>query len=517
MILPIFVVGLLGFRLLQLCLFFGFVLMGVVKSLFFNRLSSNRPDKDGYICIIAHIFIPDESCPPVSSQTRTTMEKNVTKNLIIGFGKAGKTLAADLAKHGQEVIIVEKSDAMYGGTCINIGCIPSKKLIVEGQYGARTADKQAVFNQAVAAKETLVDKLRQANFNKLNELDKVRVIHATATFVDSHTVQFSAGDVDAEVTAERIFINTGSVPAKLPVEGADGKRIFDSTAMLSPDFRPERLVIVGGGYISLEFACMYRAFGSKVTILEAGDTFLPREDADVAEEVRKVLTEKGIDIHTGVTVTRFTEHVDETLVETLQGTFPADAVLVAIGRRPATAGLALDKAGVETDERGYIKTDEHLHALPHIWAMGDVAGSPQFTYVSLDDYRIVRDELLGTGSRTTRNRGVLPTAVFTEPQLSHVGLNEKTAKAQGRNVVVKTLRTEAIPKAKVLGKPQGMLKAVIDIETDEILGVTLFCEESHEIINLFKMAIDNGVKASYVRNMIFTHPTMAEGLNDLFA
>lgn len=445
------------------------------------------------------------------------MNKLSTKNLIIGFGKAGKTLAADLARHGQEVIIVEKSAEMYGGTCINIGCIPSKKLIVEGQYGARTEDKVALFAQSMQAKHALVGKMRQVNFAKLDDLEGVKVVNATAEFIDAHTVKLTAPDAVCEVEAERIFINTGSLPVALPLPGADGSRIFDSTGMLSLSYRPNRLVIVGGGYISLEFACMYQAFGSQVTILEGGATFLPREDEDIAAEVHHVLTAKGIEIHTGVKVQSFDEQASETLVHSSAGTFAADAVLVAVGRRPNTEGLHLERAGVKVSERGYIVTDEHLHAAPHIWAMGDVAGSPQFTYVSLDDYRIVRDELLGEGKRTIHNRGALPTAVFTAPQLAHVGLSETQARTTGRRLVVKTLRTEAIPKSKVLGKPEGMLKAVIDADTDEILGVTLFCEEAHEIINLFKMAIDNGIKASYVKNMIFTHPTMSEGLNDLFA
>lgn len=445
------------------------------------------------------------------------MDRLTTKNLIIGFGKAGKTLAADLARHGQEVIVVEKSAEMYGGTCINIGCIPSKKLIVEGQYGARTEDKVALFAQSMQAKHALVGKMRQVNFDKLNNIEQVKVVNATAQFIDAHTVELTSPDAVCQVEAERIFINTGSLPATLPLPGADGRRIFDSTGMLSLSYRPDRLVIVGGGYISLEFACMYQAFGTKVTILEGGDTFLPREDADIAAEVHKVLTSKGISIYTGIKVEKFEELSTETMVHSSAGTFAADAVLVAVGRRPNTAGLHLERAGVQVNERGFIVTDEHLHATPHIWAMGDVAGSPQFTYVSLDDYRIVRDELLGQGTRTIHNRGALPTAVFTSPQLAHVGLSETQARTTGRHITVKTLRTEAIPKSKVLGKPEGMLKAIVDTDTDEILGVTLFCEEAHEIINLFKMAIDNGVKASYVKNMIFTHPTMSEGLNDLFA
>ena len=290
------------------------------------------------------------------------METIKTPNLIIGFGKAGKTLAADLARHGERVVLAEESARMYGGTCINIGCIPSKKLIVEGQQGSRTADKEAVFSQAMQAKETLTTKLREANYHKVADLTGVDVINATAEFVDAHTVKLTGADGEKLVEADRIFINTGASPRRLNIEGADGNRIYDSTAMLSLPQRPTRLVIVGGGYISLEFACMYQAFGSHVTILETSDTFLAREDRDVAEEMLRVLTGKGIDVRLGARTERFVEGPEHTAVVTTVGTFEADAVLVGIGRQPNTSRLHLERAGVEVDARGFIVTDNRLHA-----------------------------------------------------------------------------------------------------------------------------------------------------------
>lgn len=440
------------------------------------------------------------------------MQKLHTQNLIIGFGKAGKTLAADLAKAGQSVILAEENNQMYGGTCINIGCIPSKKLLVEGE---RSHD----FEQSMAAKNGLIGKLRAANFAKLDNLEQVQVINAKAHFVDENTVQLNGEAGEFEVRAERIFINTGATSNRLNLEGADGKRIYDSTGILSLTERPNRLVIVGGGYISLEFAFMYRNFGSEVVILEGGETFLPREDRDIAEEMLKVLTSRGIQVRTSVQVQKFVENEAETQVITDQGDFAADAVLVAIGRKPNVAGLALEKAGIALTERGAIAVNDKCQVLgkSHIWAMGDVAGSPQFTYISLDDYRIVRDQLLGEGKRSSQDRTVFPTSVFSEPPLSHIGLTEAQAVKNGRKIVVKKLPADAIPKAKVLGQTAGLLKAVIDADTDAILGVTLFCAESHEFINLFKLAIDHQIPASYLKNQIFTHPTMAEGLNDLFA
>ncbi|KAE9528327.1 FAD-dependent oxidoreductase [Testudinibacter aquarius] len=445
------------------------------------------------------------------------MQQLNTQNLIIGFGKAGKTLAADLAKHGQQVILAEASEQMYGGTCINIGCIPSKKLLVEGEQNAAIADKNHVFQQAMQAKNSLVTKLRAANFSKLDALDNVQIITAKARFEDQNTVLLSGRDGEFRVTAERIFINTGSLPVELNIPGADGKQIYNSTGILSLNTHPKRLVIIGCGYISLEFAFMYHQFGAKVTIIDSGNTFLPREDRDIADEMTRVLQARGVDIILGADVKRFEQHSNKTQVITSQGTFSADAVLLAVGRRPNTDGLALENAGIGLTERGFIKINSQLQAAPHIWAMGDVAGSPQFTYISLDDYRIVREQLLGEGKRNTQDRPHFPTTVFTEPPLAQIGMTESQAAKSGRPYRVATLRAEAIPKAKILNQTDGLLKAIIDSDNNQILGVTLFCAEAHEIINLFKMAMDHHIPADYLKNQIFTHPTISEGLNDLFA
>ena len=442
-----------------------------------------------------------------------------TQNLIIGFGKAGKTLAADLSKHGQEVILVEQNTEMYGGTCINIGCIPSKKLLVEGAKRSLENDKTSVFQAAMSAKNGLIPKLRTANFAKLDNLDNVQVIHAKAHFKDDKTVILQLDNDKTEVSAERVFINTGADSNHLDVAGADGKRVFYSTEMLSLTKRPKRLVIVGGGYISLEFAFMYQQFGSEVTILDNSETFLPREDRDVAEEMLRILNSKKINVVQNMNVHGFVEHAHETVVQTTQGDFLADAILVAVGRHANTQGLALEQAGIQTDNRGFIQTDNYLRVKgkDHIWAMGDVAGSPMFTYISLDDYRIVREQLFGQGVRSRDDRTIFPTTTFTEPPLSQIGMTETAALKAGRQVKVLKMKAEAIPKAKVLGQTDGLLKAIVDKDSDEILGVTLFCAEAHEMINSFKMAMDNHIPASYLKNQIFTHPTMSEGLNDLFA
>lgn len=438
-------------------------------------------------------------------------------HLIIGFGKAGKTLAADLAKHGESVILVEQSAAMYGGTCINIGCIPSKLLLVEGEKSARLTDKSAAFQAAMQRREQLTSALRAANYNKLATIPGVEILTGTARFLSPNVVEVSTEDGACQIEAEHIYINTGARPATLALEGADDKRIYDSTGLLQLDSLPARLVIVGGGYISLEFACMYAAFGTEVTILEQGDTFLAREDRDVAEAMLAMLADRGVKVVLQAETKRFISAEEAVTVVTSQGEYAAEAVLVAIGRRPNVEALHLEAAGVQLTPRGFIQTDEYLRAAPNIWAMGDVAGSPQFTYVSLDDYRIVRDQILGEGKRTTKDRLLLPTSVFTTPALAQVGMTETMAAASGRPYEVKRLQTVAIPKAKVLGETHGLLKAIVDTETGLILGATLFCPEAHELINLLKLAMDHQIPAEALRTQIFTHPTIAEALNDLFA
>ena len=445
------------------------------------------------------------------------MKTRTIAHLVIGFGKAGKTLAADLAKHGESVILVEQSATMYGGTCINIGCIPSKLLLVEGEKSERLSDKSAAFTAAMQRREQLTSALRAANYNKLASIPGVEVLTGKAHFLSPHVVEVTTESGVEQIEAKQIYINTGARSARLSLEGADDKRIYDSTGLLQLESLPKRLVIVGGGYISLEFACMYAAFGSQVTILEQGSVFLAREDRDVAEAMLAMLSDRGIQVILQAETQRFVPAEDAVTVVTSQGDYAAEAVLVAIGRRPNVEELNLEAAGVSLTPRGFIQVDEYLRAAPHIWAMGDVAGSPQFTYVSLDDYRIVRDQLFGEGKRTTRDRSLLPTSVFTTPALAQIGMTETQAAASGRPYEVKRLQTVAIPKAKVLGETHGLLKAIVDKETGLILGATLFCPEAHELINLLKLAMDHQVPASALHTQIFTHPTIAEALNDLFA
>ena len=444
-------------------------------------------------------------------------------DVIIGFGKGGKTIAGALGNAGRKVVLIEKSDKMYGGTCINVGCIPTKSLINSAKKAVLgCTDGKSAYQDAVARKTQLVEKLRKKNYQKLDTNPNVSVVNGTASFISPHEVEVVTENGRMVIEGERFFINTGASPFIPPIKGVEGNPyVYVSETLMDVTELPERLVIIGGGYIGVEFASIYANFGTKVTIIQDGAVFLPREDAEIADEVKKSLEKRGVRVLTETKVQEVTEESDhaEVHIETKEGkeVLSAKAVLIATGRRPNTKGLNLEAAGVQVNERGGIITDNtRTTTAPHIFAMGDVVGGLQFTYISLDDYRIVASKVLGDGSYTLDKRGAVPYSVFLNPPFSRVGMSEKEALAAGYKVKIAKLPVAAIPKAQVLEQPEGILKAVIDADTRKILGAHLFCEESHELINLVKLAMDEGLEYTVLKNMIFTHPTMGEALNDLF-
>lgn len=447
--------------------------------------------------------------------------------VIIGFGKGGKTMAGALGAAGKKVALIEKSDRMYGGTCINVGCIPTKSLVyragLAAAKGGSFEEKAAAYKAAMEQKEDLTTRLRGKNYQKLDSNPNITVIDGTASFQSPHVVEVEKDGKTFQVEGEQIFINTGSSAFIPPIEGLKGNPyVYTSEGLLNLTELPSRLVIIGGGYIGVEFSSIYASFGSKVTILQDGDIFLPREDEEIAGAVRESLESRGIRVMTGVKVKALEQAEGKALVAVDNGKevqkLEAEAVLVATGRRPNTAGLNLEAAGVEIGPRGGIVTDDSLTTTaPHIYAMGDVRGGLQFTYISLDDFRIVKSKVLGDGSYTLKKRGAVPYSVFLIPPFSRVGLSEKEAVEKGYKVKVARLAASAIPKAQVLEQPAGLLKAVIDEETGLILGAHLFCQESYEMINMIKLAMDAKVPYQVLRDTIYTHPTMSEAFNDLFA
>ena len=446
---------------------------------------------------------------------------------VIGFGKGGKTLASALAAAGKTVALVEKSPKMYGGTCINVACIPTKSLVhsaaLSAAQGGTFSERAARYATAIDEKDRVTGLLRSKNYRKLADLPNVEVVDGAASFADATHLTVAKPDGTREtIEAAQAFINTGARPFVPPIPGVDGPRVHVSETLLDVRTLPERLVIIGGGYIGMEFASMYANFGSQVTVVQNEDAFLPREDAEIAAAVLDSVEGRGIRVIRGAGVRRIDDEADQAVVTVeisgAEERLPADAVLVATGRRPNVDGLNLEAAGAELTERGAVRTDEHLRTTaPNIWALGDVAGGLQFTYISLDDSRIVKEDVLGDGARTTANRGTVPYSVFLDPPFSRAGMTEQEARDAGFDVKVAKLPAAAIPKAQLLQKSTGLLKAVVDAGTGRILGAHLFCEESYEMINTVKLAMDAGLPYQVLRDAVYTHPTMSEAFNDLFA
>ena len=433
--------------------------------------------------------------------------------LIIGFGKAGKTLAVALAGAGQRVALVEQSPQMYGGTCINIACIPTKTLVSAAAAG------QSI-DEAFARKTAVVTKLNSKNYHMLADNPGVMVIDGSASFVDAHTVSVQAGEQRIELQAERLFINTGAVPVMPAIAGLEqSTHVYTSTEVLNQQLKPQRLAVIGAGPIGLEFASTYAALGVEVTLYHRRAQLLPHEEPSVAQAVAQALEEQGIRRVFASDIQQVRDTDQGVAVKSGGDEQVYDAVLVAAGRRPNTSQLDLAAAGVKTDERGAVVVNDHLQTTqPHIWALGDVNGGPQYTYVSLDDFRIVKSQLLGDGSYTRAQRAVLPHVIFMQTPLARVGLTEVAARAQyGDDVKVKELPAMAVPRMHVDNKTTGLLKAVVQPSTGHILGATLFCQQAPEVINTIKTAMDAGLPYTTLCDQIFTHPTVSEALNDLFA
>ena len=450
------------------------------------------------------------------------MNKKV-KNIIIGFGKAGKTLANYLGNKGEKTILVEKSPKMYGGTCINVGCIPSKFLATAADRRSYSqVSNEEYYQNAVINKKALIAKLNKANYDKVAMNSNVEVIDGLASFKDEHTVNIQTANGVEEVFAERIFINTGAKPFIPSVEGLEvGNRIHTSETLMNLEDFPKTLTILGSGFIGLEFAATYAKFGTKVTVIDKAEKLLAREDDDVANAVFESYKSLGVEFIFGAD-TKHVEQDENTVTLSYEvngetGKISSDVLLVATGRTPNTKELHLENAGVEVSERGFVNVNEHLQTnKPHIFAMGDVNGGPQFTYISLDDYRIVKSYLDGNGVYTRNERQPIAFSAFLHPTYSRVGLSEKEARQAGYNIKVATLPVTAIPKAKILGNQTGIYKAIVDADTNQILGTVLFGEESHEVINIVVTAMIAKQPYTVLANQIFTHPTMAEALNDLF-
>ncbi|MGK5444465.1 FAD-dependent oxidoreductase [Micromonospora sp. URMC 105] len=446
--------------------------------------------------------------------------------LVIGFGAGGKAVAAAMARRGKRVVIVERSDRMYGGTCPNVGCIPSKGLVHHSRQRRPTDAAQEWYERSVRKVQAVRETMRSGSFEALNGADNISVITGPATFVDPHTVSVDVDGDRLSISADTIVINTGSEPIIPDIPGLRASaHTTDSAGLMENPTLPGRLAIIGGGYLGIEFASIYRQFGSEVTVLDSAPGLLPREDDDVAAAAVAILTGEGIEIVTGAQVTEVRDTDTGATVtyrrDGRQHTIEVDTILAALGRAPATRGLGLDAAGVRSAARGAAEVDEQLRtSQPHIYALGDVNGGPQFTYIAYDDSQIVLDHLVGEGRRAVPDRVAVPHTVFMTPPLATVGLSETDARAAGHRVKVASRPVAEIsrmPRTRAVEETRGFMKFVIDAESDQILGAALLCIDAQELINTVALAIRHGITATDLRDGIYSHPSSTEAFNTLLA
>jgi pyruvate/2-oxoglutarate dehydrogenase complex dihydrolipoamide dehydrogenase (E3) component len=451
------------------------------------------------------------------------------ENLILGGGEAGKYIAWELAKEGHPTVVIER--ALIGGSCPNIACLPSKNVIQSAEvahlcrhanrYGSRAGAVSTDMKGVRQRKRELVEGMIEIH-RKRFEANGLQFALGEGHFAGPRIVEVGLAEGGTRrIEADRVFLDLGTHASIPDIPGLADAAPLTHVEALELDHVPEQLILLGGGYVGVEFAQAFQRFGSKVTVVEFGPQLLGREDPDVAEAVRNVFVEDGIEVILGAA----TQHVEgrsgkgvrlSVITAAGERVIVGSDVLVAAGRTPNTHGIGLDLAGVELDRRGYVKVNERLETTAAgIWAMGECAGSPRFTHVAFDDFRIVRDNLAGA-ERTTRDR-LIPYCVFTDPELARVGLNETEAKQKGLNVRVVTSPMTSILRARTLGETRGFMKALIEARSNRILGFTAIGPEATEAVAVVQTAMLAGLPFMALRDAIFTHPTMAEGLNVLFA
>lgn len=445
--------------------------------------------------------------------------------VVVGGGKAGKSLAMLRAKTGDKVFMVERDK--IGGTCINVACIPTKTLVSSARRlvevrtaasygvdlpGADLASARVDLQALRARKESVVGGMVEAH-KRMFAAPGLDFVLGTAKFVGPKTVEATLADGSVRVVeGERVLINTGTTPAIPPIEGLGDVAYWTSEDALRLTEIPDRLVILGGGVIGVEMASMMAAFGANVTLIEGGEHILAREDADVAEEMAANLAAQGVTVRTGERAMRVSSDGEGVIVHTTAGEVAGTRLLVALGRTPVTKGLGLEAAGVELTERGFVKVDSRLETTaPGVYAAGDVAGTPQFTHASWNDFRVLRD--LFAGKEASTEGRLIPWAVFATPELGRVGMSESEARAAGRDIRVAKVAAAAVPRAKTHGHVEGFYKVVVDAETEEILGAAIVAESASEVIAAVQTAMLGGLPWPKLRDAVIAHPTMAEGLN----
>jgi pyruvate/2-oxoglutarate dehydrogenase complex dihydrolipoamide dehydrogenase (E3) component len=446
--------------------------------------------------------------------------------VFLGGGKGGKTLAMELAKSGKRVAVVE--EGMIGGSCINVACIPSKALIQTARimHAVQSADilkggahdVKVDMTQVHRRVREVVDGMVDINA-KAFEASGFDLILGTGHFVGPRRIQVVLNDGrERVVEGVHVFINTGTFAAIPDIPGLRDAAPMTHVEALELDSLPEHLIVIGGGYIGLEMAQAFRRLGSKVTVVQEAPRVAMREDADVTDAIESLLASEGIDVRVSVKPLQVSGRSGQSVTVELNNgsSVTGTHLLVATGRVPRTAGIGLDVAGVALDERGFIKVDERLAtSAPNTWAIGEVAGTPMFTHASFDDYRVLKSQLAG-GNLTTHDR-VIPYAMFIEPELARIGINESEAQREGIAVRVAKLPMASVPRARTTGDTHGFMKAIVDTQSDRILGFTMLGSNAGEVVATIQMAMLGNLPYTAVRDAILSHPTIAEGLNMLFA
>lgn len=448
--------------------------------------------------------------------------------IVIGDGQGGDPLAREFASAGKSVALVERGP--IGGTCINTGCTPSKTLAASARiaylarrsadYGIHVGDVRVDMAEVVRRKRGVVTDFRDSTERHVLSIPHLTLLRGTARFTGPKTIEVGAGSEQRAIASDTIVIDTGSRPAVPKIEGLDKVPFLDSTSVMELEIVPEHLVVLGGGYNALEFGQMFRRFGSRVTIIEAGDKLLNREDSDIAQAVADILREDGIEI---LVKSKATKAAVEAGAIALTLTTPVgdkkvigSHLLVAIGRAPNTEDLNLPAAGIETDNHGFIKVDDRLAtSCAGVYAIGDVNGGPQFTHISYDDFRILRANLLQGGTCSTKDR-LAPYTVFIDPQLGRVGLMEKEAREQGRDIQVAKLAMTDVARAVETGETRGFMKAIVDRQSKQILGCAILGVDGGELMAMIEIAMMGHLPYTALKEGIFAHPTLAESLNNLF-
>ena len=450
------------------------------------------------------------------------------ENVVLGGGEAGKYVAWELAKEGRPVVVIERG--LVGGSCPNIACLPSKNVIRTAQVAGLVA---RAAEYGISAPGASVD-MQGVRRRKREMVDGMIAIHRKK--FDVPRLEFLLGEgrltgprsVEVRLAeggtrrfeAERLFLNLGTHAAIPDVPGLAAAAPLTHVEALELGRLPAHLVVVGGGYVGVELAQAFRRLGSAVTILEYGPQLLGREDPDVAAAVRELLEQEGIEVMTGAETTAVEGRSGELVRLTVKSpageyTLEGSDLLVAAGRVPNTRGIGLEEAGIALDARGWIEVDDRLQAAPSVWAMGECAGSPQFTHVAFDDFRVVRDNLAGN-ARSTRGR-LVPYCAFIDPELARIGLDETMAVKQRIRVRVAKLAMSSVLRARAMVETRGFMKMLIDAESDRILGFTMLGVSAGEVLAVVQAAMLGGLPYTGLRDAIFTHPTMAEGLNVLLA